>query len=44
MGYLNNILLPIVSIKEMDDKEAAVGQSGQVLCELGKLSKSLWRE
>lgn len=44
VGYLNNTLLRVLSTKEMDGKEAVVGQGGQVLCELGKLSKSPWRE
>lgn len=44
VGYLNNTLLRVLSIKKTDDKEAVVGQGGQVLCELGKLSKSLRRE
>lgn len=42
--YLNDTLLHVHRIKEMDGKEAAVGQRRQVLCDLGKLSKSLWRE
>lgn len=43
-GYLNNTLLGVLSVRETDAKEAVVGQGGQVLCELGRLSKSLWRE
>lgn len=42
--YLNNTLLRVLSTKEMDGKEAVVGQGGEVLCELGELSKSPWRE
>lgn len=33
VGYLNNTLLRVLSTKEMDGKEAVVGQGGQVLCE-----------
>lgn len=39
-GYLNNTLLGVLSVRETDAKEAVVGQGGQVLCELGRLSKT----
>lgn len=42
-GYLNSTLLHVLSIKETDDNEAVVGEGGPVLCELGKLGKSLGR-
>lgn len=44
MVSANDILLHVNRIKEMDVKEAAVGQRRQALCDLGKFSKSLWRE
>lgn len=43
-GYLNNTLVHVRSIRQMDDKKAAVGQGERVLCDLGKLNKSQWRE
>lgn len=42
--YLNDTLLHVHRIKEMDGKEAIMGQGRQVLCDLGKPSKSLRRE
>lgn len=42
--YLNDTSLDVHRIKEMGGKEATVGQGRQVLCDLGKLRKSLWRE
>lgn len=44
VGYLDNTLVHVHSIKEMDNKKAVVGQNGQALCDLGKLSKNQWRE
>lgn len=43
-GYLNHTLLRVFSIRETDAKEVVVGQGGRVLCELGRLSKSLRRQ
>lgn len=42
--YLNDTSLDVHGIKGMGGREAAVGQGRQVLCDLGELRKSLWRE